>query len=311
MVDRESVRRPTCLQHSDLSGKGRLIRSNMPVFVISDLHIGDRSPKDNLVQARRETLLDSFLDYVEQEGGQLVIVGDLFELLRYPAERILAKRRPLLDRLARMEALYIPGNHDEAAVELADAHRPAHPFFERTSDAFVQTIGEKRLKFMHGHEVDPLITPSVQSLGRLLGTFGALLEFRSGTCLLSNDRVTEVLLETGEQVLRLWHGVTIRLNRAAHECCRLMPSEQITSMNRRIRTQRMLTRYHADKAHNLYDVAIVGHTHRAGAFGDWYFNSGSWTGKTNNFLRIAPTGEVAIFDWSHDGPQQNKTILAK
>ena len=119
-------------------GKGRAIRQNVPVFVISDLHIGDGSPKDNLRQNQRETLLDGFLDYVEREEGQLVIVGDLFELLRYPAEKILEARRPLLDRLARMESLYVPGNHDEAALELADADRPAHPFFERASAAFTR-----------------------------------------------------------------------------------------------------------------------------------------------------------------------------
>lgn len=280
------------------------------MFVISDLHIGDGSPKDNLCQAGRETLLDGFLDHVERQRGQLVIVGDLFELLRYPAERILTRRRPLLDRLAHLDSLYIPGNHDEAAVELANANRPAHPFFARTSTAFTRTIGPKRFKFMHGHEVDPLITPGIQTLGRLLGAVGTRLEFRSGACLLSNDGVTEILMEAGEQLLRVWQLLTAGLNRAAHECCSLMPPEQVTSVSRRIRTQRMLNRYCQDKQHGLYDVAIVGHTHKAGAAGDWYFNSGSWTGNTNNFLRISPAGEVAVFDWSHYGPQRNETILA-
>lgn len=237
-------------------------------------------------------------------------MGDLFELLRYRPERILAERRPLLDRLARMESLYIPGNHDEAAIELAQGHRPAHPFFERTSAAFIETIGPRRFKFMHGHEVDPLITPRVQSLGRLLGAFGTLLEFPSGTCLLSNDQVTEVLLETGEHMLRLWHRLMAGLNKAAYECCSLMPSEQIMFMRRRIRMQRMIARYHEDKKRCAYDVAIVGHTHKAGVCGDWYFNSGSWTGKSNNFLEISPAGQVAVFDWSHHGPQRNNTILA-
>jgi predicted phosphodiesterase len=81
-------------------------------------------------------------------------------------------------------------------------------------------------------------------------------------------------------------------------------------MSRRMRTQRMLARYHQDKQRDLYDVAIVGHTHKAGAFGDWYFNSGSWTGKTNNFLRISPRGEVMVFDWNHHGPQRNHSIPA-
>ena len=40
-----------------------------------------------------------------------------------------------------------------------------------------------------------------------------------------------------------------------------------------------------------------GHTHRPGEFGSWYFNSGSWTGLSNNFIRISPCGQVQVFDW--------------
>lgn len=290
-------------------GKGSAIHRNESVFVISDLHIGDRSPKDNLGQAQREVRLKEFLDYVEHRKGRLVIVGDLFELLRYPAERILTERRPLLDRLAQMNCRYVLGNHDKAAKELADPNRPTHPFFQRTSEAFTETIGDKRFKFMHGHEVDPLITPRVQSLGRLLGAFGTMLEFGPGTCLLSNDRLTEMLLETGEQMLGLWHSLMLRLNKAASECCSLMPTEQITFMKRRLRMQRMIARYHADKRRCAYDVAIVGHTHKAGVYDDWYFNSGSWTGKTNNYLEISPAGEVQVFDWNQHGAQRNETVL--
>jgi len=230
--------------------------------------------------------------------------------LRYPAESILEKRRPLLDRLARMESVYIPGNHDETADELADPRQPAHPFFERTAGAFTKTIGEKRFKFMHGHEVDPLITPRVQSLGRLLGSCGAALEFRSGACLLSNDQITEILMEVGEQMLRLWRALANQLNRAACECRHLAPAHPIASMNRRIRMHRMLTRYYEDKQRDFYDVAIVGHTHKAGGFGNWYFNSGSWTGKSNNYLRISPAGDVKVFDWNQHGPQPNHTTLS-
>jgi predicted phosphodiesterase len=72
----------------------------------------------------------------------------------------------------------------------------------------------------------------------------------------------------------------------------------------------MLTRYYRDKAEGLYDIAIVGHTHKAGAFGDWYFNSGSWTGTSNNFLRMTPDGSVGVFNWTDSGPQRNSTVVA-
>lgn len=280
------------------------------MFVVSDLHIGDRSPRDNLRHGGREPLLDSFLDYVADQKGQLVILGDFFELLRYPLDSIIARRRKLLDRLARMGAVYVPGNHDESVIPLIDSGDSPHPFFDRMSHAFFQHVGDKRFKFMHGHEVDPLITPRIQSLGRTIGAIAYLLEFRQGTCILSNDAITDALLEIGEQAMELWNRITRRMNRALRECCRRMPAEKVTLLTRQIRTHRMLGRYHQDRVEGLYDVAIVGHTHKAGVFGDWYFNSGSWTGESNNFLRISPKGDIGVFDWGPRGPHLNNTSIA-
>jgi UDP-2,3-diacylglucosamine pyrophosphatase LpxH len=290
-------------------GKGGQIRQGKPVFVISDLHIGDRSPRDNLCRGDRERLLDSFLDHVQNEDGQLVIIGDFFELLRYPLESILSRRADLLDRLADMETLYVPGNHDEAALALKNEAKPPHPFFRRMGPAFTQHIGDKRFKFMHGHEVDPFINAGVQSLGRMIGAVAYMFEFRQGTCLLSNDSVCDVLLEMGEQALRCWGWLTRGMNKALRECCHMMPAEKVTLLTRGVRTHRMLARYYEDKSDDFYDVAIVGHTHKAGTFGNWYFNSGSWTGPTNNYLRIAPDGDVGVFDWGPAGSQTNETII--
>ncbi len=66
----------------DLSrtGKGLKIAYSKPVFVISDLHIGDGSQKDNLSRENREELLSNFLEYVQGENGELIIIGDFIEL---------------------------------------------------------------------------------------------------------------------------------------------------------------------------------------------------------------------------------------
>jgi UDP-2,3-diacylglucosamine pyrophosphatase LpxH len=279
------------------------------VFVVSDLHMGDRSPKDNLCLANREAMFNQFLDYVTDQRGQLIILGDLFELLRYPLDGIVACRRGLLDRLAGMDAIYVPGNHDEDLESLIGADDLPHPFFERMSHAFVQHVGEKRFKFMHGHEVDPLITSGIQGISRMIGAVAYLLEFRQGACILSNDGLTDALLEIGERVLELWSRLSRRMNRALRECCNRMPPEQMTLLSRHFRTRRMLGRYHQDRTLGLYDIAIVGHTHKAGFLDDWYFNSGSWTGSNSNFLRISPDGSVGVFDWTQRGPRPNDTLV--
>lgn len=273
------------------------------------MHIGDASPKDNLCRANRETLLGSFLDYVEDQQGQLIVLGDLFELLRYPLEAILTRREALLDRLARMEATFVPGNHDEDAGRLIDPRDPPHPFFAHTRAAFTLLIGDKRFKFMHGHEVDPFTSAPIQSVSRAFGALACLFNSRQGACLLSNDAFTDGLLEVGEQVLRIWDWVNRSMGRALRECYYMMPPEEATWLTHGVRTHRMLTRYYRDKAQGLYDVAIVGHTHKAGTFGRWYLNSGSWTGTTNDFLKISPDGTATVFDWSYRGARVNHTSI--
>jgi UDP-2,3-diacylglucosamine pyrophosphatase LpxH len=278
--------------------------------VISDLHIGDRSPSDNLCRANRESLLDSFLRHVEDQQGQLVILGDFLELLRYSLDAIITRRRTLLDRLADMGAIYVPGNHDEDVIRAGGMENPRHRFFAGTCRAFVHRLGDRRFKFMHGHEVDPFVNAGTQNLGRVIGRLAYLCEFRPGACLLSNDAIIGTLEEAGEQLLHVWSWLTAGLNTALRESYGMLPAGRISFLTRRIRTRRMLARYYQDKTDDLYDIAVVGHTHKAGTFGDWYFNSGSWTGAHNNFLRITPDGHVGVFDWTDSGPHPNNTVVS-
>jgi len=247
---------------------------------------------------------------VEDQKGELVILGDFLELLRYPLDSVIDRRKTLLDRLAGMDTVYVPGNHDEDVIRWAGTESLPHPFFARISHAFVRHIGDRRFKFMHGHEVDPLAHAGIQNLGRLIGRLAYLCEFRPGACFLSNDTVIGLLEETGEQLLHVWTWLLAGLNTALRDSFSRLPAGRMRLLTRRIRTQRMLTRYYRDKTEGLYDMAIVGHTHRAGTFGDWYFNSGSWTGARNNFLRIAPDGAVGVFNWTDSGPQPNRTVVA-
>jgi predicted phosphodiesterase len=209
-----------------------------------------------------------------------------------------------------MDTVYVPGNHDADTTQLADAGDLPHPFFAGTSHAFVRHIGGRRFKFMHGHEVDPLASAGIQDLGHLIGCLAYLCEFRPGACLLSNDTVIGLLEETGEQLLHVWTWLTAGINTALRESCHLLPAAEMRFLTRRIRTQRMLARYYQDRTEGLYDVAIVGHTHKAGICDNWYFNSGSWTGTSNNFLRISADGTVGVFDWTDNGPHPNGTRVA-
>ena len=94
----------------------------MPIFCVSDLHLCDRGYRDNFAVEGREARFYKFLDYVEAEGGQLYVLGDLFDFWQANLSKVVVAYLDLLTRLDKMRAVYVMGNHDCAFVGV---HRPA------------------------------------------------------------------------------------------------------------------------------------------------------------------------------------------
>jgi UDP-2,3-diacylglucosamine pyrophosphatase LpxH len=84
------------------------------LFVISDLHIGSGGPRDPLTSLEKRHLLESFLEHVQREDGELIILGDMMDLWRFGLMAVVNTHRELLDRLSEMDVTYIPGNHAPA-----------------------------------------------------------------------------------------------------------------------------------------------------------------------------------------------------
>ena len=285
------------------------IPGNQKLFVISDLHIGDGSSRDNLIKDNKIVLFNRFLDEVEKQNGTLLILGDLLELWRYSLAAILGRWWKLFDRLAGMNVIYVPGNHDDLLDSRYSKNQPMHPFFQSLHQPFDKIIGNKRFKFMHGHEVDPLISPYLTSLSPLLRFLVGTLEFRSNMCLITSDRTTDILLEAGEQFLRVWHTVTRQVNHGVYSHLGF-PGEFLTHLKCPIRTRNMLARFYKQQESGVYDVTVTGHTHKAGHFSDWYFNCGSWTRQTMNYLTIDPDGHIEIRNWTSNGSSINTVTVA-
>lgn len=283
--------------------------NNRKLFIISDLHIGDGSPRDNLIKGNKVLLFNRFLDEVEKQDGVLVILGDLLELWRYSWEAILEYWWKLFDRLATMPVLYVPGNHDELLNTRYEECRNVHPFLQNLHPPFLKTIGPHRFKFMHGHEVDPLISRYCTTLAPLLRILAGTLEFRPDTCLVTCDKVTDILLETGEQFLRIWHTLTRQVNHAVYAHLGFS-SESMTWLKCPIRTRNMLARFYKQQQAGFYDITITGHTHNPGYFGNWYFNCGCWTRQVMNYLTVDPEGHIEIRNWTSDGSAINPAAVA-
>ena len=278
------------------------------LYVISDLHMGDGSSRDTLAKGGKSVLLQRFLDEVERQDGVLVVLGDFFELWRYQAAAILEHWHTLIDRMSQMDLIYVPGNHDTLYDNRFEKERRMHPIFEKLHPPFVRTIGGQRFKFMHGHEVDPMISDRMIKLAPVLRLLTGAFEFRQDQCLITCDRVSDALLEAGEQFLHGWHKMTCQFDQAVYEHLGFT-NEQLAWLKRPLRTRKMLARFFRQQQDGVYDVTITGHTHKAGRFGQWYYNCGCWTQPIMNYLLIRPDGNVSVHDWTADGTRRNSTMV--
>jgi hypothetical protein len=151
-------------------------------LIISDLHFGSG---DDLLAA------PAALERIEPElawADELVINGDLFELVFAPLEEAIAAARPLLalaDRHVR-RVHYIPGNHDHHLVALARDEERLYGAQSCTTTGAGEVCSAARLLralcptaeirtaypvceldgmlFMHGHYVDPHLRSSDRRL---------------------------------------------------------------------------------------------------------------------------------------------------
>ncbi len=311
------------------------------IFVISDLHMGDSGPRDNFAVGDKEKQLDLFLDFVTKENGELIIVGDLFEFWQASLGKVLVKRRNLIDRLGDMGATFVVGNHDVDLEALIGSDILSHPFFRKMTVRFLRDIGKKKFMFMHGHEVDPYNKGDTPGWGRIAAIFAGIAEDKIGSPLLheglTSKKVLSKMPRRLAKALKWFMNLHLFSKRLTVETALLKvgsyfiapvnwmknqrykkiiggslatPKRELTPAQNPGRAVEMLHLYKKDKIKEGYEIAIVGHTHKAGTFEDWYFNSGSWATGENNFLRISDDGKVGVFGWEDGKAIANGTVLS-
>ncbi|WP_437594103.1 metallophosphoesterase [Sorangium sp. So ce1000] len=267
------------------------------IFVVSDLHIGDGGARDNFDTGKKAPQLRAFLDHVGSEGGELFILGDLFELWQMNLSLLLVKRRALLDQMATLRMVYVPGNHDIDLLHFIGTDFLHHPFFATMRAPFVRELGGKRFRFCHGHETDPFNAGDHPGFGRMLTIFAGIFEDENGSPLLtSGESVEDILEQFGDSMLTIWRRAVATMNHRGLEG-KMCPTVALTPAQSPDRLGEHVVGMRADLDMGAYDVAVLGHTHKAGRIGGWYFNSGSWTGPLNPFLRISPDGHVRYLEW--------------
>jgi UDP-2,3-diacylglucosamine pyrophosphatase LpxH len=254
--------------------------------------MGDSGPTDNFLHCGGEREFHSFLDYVEDRHGVLVVCGDAFEGLQVNLSKAVTNRLTLLDRLARMRARYIIGNHDIDLVHFSGGWLN-HPFLRMALREWQATVDGTRYAFCHGHEADSACAGDAPGICRISAIYTAIKERKHGSPLVGKYR-------TIEQQSLGWYD---RLDNA-WRWLRGQPDSE-TAFNR------LLLDLYAGKG-----IVVHAHTHKAGTIRDPLtglllgLNCGTWAELgPKTFVRIDPDGTAGVFDWIDRSPAENRMVL--
>jgi UDP-2,3-diacylglucosamine pyrophosphatase LpxH len=252
-------------------------------------------------------LLRDFLAHVVRQDAKLVILGDLLEFWQASLGAVIVRRMEILDWLTEAKATYVIGNHDIDLQALIGRKLLAHPFFDRMSLSFNRTIGEKKFKFLHGHEVDPFNCAENPGIGRAVTILAGVAEDFNGSPTWYGRSVERVLETLVAWPLSGWR-IFARLTNF-HKIPMPSVSQAMTPAQRPQRADDIIDALKRERANEHFDVAVVGHTHQAGRVGTWYYNSGSWVDDHSDFIKIDQQGNVELFKWTTAGPVTKDHVL--
>lgn len=258
----------------------------MHVFVVSDLHLCDGGPRDRFAYGDRPKQFNNFLNFVESEGGRLIIAGDLFDLWQCNFSKSILHYEDLLARLDRMRAVYILGNHDVDLLHFVGADFLNRPFFDRMRGPITLDDGKLKVRICHGHESDKYCAADMPGLGRITAIITALLEDRNGGPMKGKYTVEELSIGVLEKLVgwheRIWHKPP--------------------------RDGQLINGLKSYVDSGECNIVVGGHTHTPGSRGDWYRNSGSWCCRANTFVYI-DDDSARVFTWDNNRPILNTTQL--
>lgn len=266
------------------------------IYAISDLHLGDGGPRDNSVA--NLPALNTFLDYVQDMGGRLIICGDMFEFWQANLSAVLVHHESLLDRLANMDVTYVVGNHDIDLLHFCDPKLTSrikfiHPFFKRMRvEAWGLECGHQ-WKFIHGHTSDPVCLSTNPGIARIGAIYSALMEDKNGSPFRNKVTIESQTVGRVEWLIDMWRWCR-GLQSRQREIYRNVYEKHLTYPNCSLR---------------VVTGVVMGHTHQAGRAGSRLFNCGTWAEDRCSFVQVQGAGQV--YDWVDSTPKINTTQLLR
>jgi len=263
------------------------------LICVSDLHIGtgDKKPQDNF-SLEKTRAFEQFLDeYGSSDDTAIIYLGDIIEAWRSDGAKVVKNRQALLDKMSANSHVYLLGNHDRwysSGISCRESIS-SHPFFDNMTEQFVLTVGNKRILFMHGHEIDPYNQEKEPSSAQ-----AALLTAEKHPPVSGNNNT---IFAVAKKVIRACFGwVThIRLE-TGHDLTSSCDTDNLYSYHLH---NTALLKEKLKGTDNEFDFVVMGHSHIPEQR-SWYHNTGAWAEGITTFLEIDKSSsdpKFTLFEW--------------
>ena len=167
----------------------------MKIYCASDMHIG--------YECTNYPKIEEFFNIAREDADELILCGDIFDLWRYPYDKILNTVKPhfkdvmsdLKQTAAEVHTTIIPGNHDYNLMKLWKNYREYNV-------SMAESIEKEGIYFCHGWNFDLMQRLGSFSYGWLVLKFPYIYQrfFKKPSQLLSrNDEPHPLIIATHKE----------------------------------------------------------------------------------------------------------------
>jgi UDP-2,3-diacylglucosamine pyrophosphatase LpxH len=272
---------------------------DQPIWIVSDLHLGDGTPSDAFFGKDRHLI--ALIDRVEAEGGVLIVNGDAIDFHQaWSFMRVLRAHQALLAAMSRLgregRLFYVIGNHDYDISVFRDVLNL------RVCEEL--HIGDEVL-VCHGYRYDPYITEMLDS-GQWHTKVHHAVERFAGTWI--RIPMSEFYTLTNRFVFWLGHkiglaawavskvGERLGVETVADEVLANLDFWAWSNMGDSMGIFRPA--WHEART-GRFRMVVCGHSHLPGIVRDGdraYANTGSWTFASSQYL-VWRDHDLRCFDW--------------
>jgi UDP-2,3-diacylglucosamine pyrophosphatase LpxH len=235
------------------------------IIAVSDVHLGEMGFQ------KQDKQFSNFLDHVQntllKDGGDLVLLGDIFDFWRRDSVEILEDYGDIIEKVksfpSNINVHYIIGNHDYYMSEIPQ-YFDEMPFSSFGLSLRIKDV--QTFRFIHGHQLEVMTNPYTKDMSLYL-SLARRLSYHAGV--------------TGSAASGIWNVLT-SLTQLEGKYISSMLIDPLSRLNGENQGEKRIQALSKSKARQFilggkFDWLVFGHTHHP--FNDnasKTTNTGSW-----------------------------------